>query len=135
MSCFLRLSAAQGGPDLGDEAMLSIIRNMFAIALLEILSGCVFFCGPDRWADRLELEAKCGMSPQEIERLADRQLVKAEIPTARRTHVIRDGATDVLLIFKEDQLQSIQSAWTYAYGKVLYSQRVKLCPPDAGPEL
>lgn len=113
---------------------MPITRSIVSVVLLEVLSGCVLFCGPDRWATRLELEVKCGMPPQQVANLADRQTEKMEVPTAWGTHLIRDGATDVWLNFQEDRLQSIQIGWTYAYGKVLFSQPIKLCASTVGPQ-
>jgi len=107
---------------------------MCSIVYLVTLSGCVLFCGPDRWATDLELEVQCGMSSQQVTRLADRQLEKMEVATAMGTHLIREGSTDVWLNFKDDQLQSIQVGWTYAYGKVLFGQPVKLCSTAVGPQ-
>lgn len=92
-----------------------------------LLSGCVWFCGPASWAERLEAKVQCGMSPQQVEQLANHQIVKMDAPTAWGTHLIRDGTTDVWLVYADDKLQSVQVAWTYTYGKVLFGQPVKLC--------
>ncbi len=111
--------------------MMRRIRLIITMGLCFFLSGCIWFCGPAGWAERLELKVTCGMSPQQVTDLANHQIAKMDVPTAWGTHLIRDGATDVWLVFRDDKLESMQVAWMYTYGKMLFGQRVRLCSSPA----
>jgi hypothetical protein len=43
------------------------------------------------------------------------------------TDVIADGATEVWLVFANDELRSIQVAWMYALKKMKSQPRIDLC--------
>ncbi len=99
----------------------------FGIGILGFLAGCA--CGQDRWAELLETKSRCGMSPQEVERLSGRKIIRLDVPTHRGTHVINEegDATEVWLAFKEDKLQSVQLGWMYRLKRMAYAQKAELC--------
>ena len=69
------------------------------------------------------------MSPQEVERLSGRKIIRLDVPTHRGTHVINEegDATEVWLAFKEDKLQSVQLGWMYRLKRMAYAQKAELC--------
>ena len=100
---------------------------ILGVGVFSLLAGCV--CGPDRWAELLETQARCGMSLQEVERLSGRKITRLDVPTHRGTHVIGEEgeATEVWLVFKEDKLQAVQLGWMYALKRMAYTQKAELC--------
>jgi hypothetical protein len=110
-------------------------RNFICgIGLLSMLSGCA--CGPERWAELLETQARCGMSPQEVEKLSGQKVVKLDVPSQRGTHMIgaEKEATEVWFVFKDDKLQAVQLAWMYRLKRMAYAQKAELCTsPFAAP--
>ena len=101
---------------------------ILGIGFLSLLAGCV--CGPARWAELVETQVTCGMSPQEIEILSGRKLTLLDVPTHRGTHMIGGEGedTEVWLVFKEDKLQAVQLGWMYRLKRMAYSQKAELCP-------
>ena len=71
------------------------------------------------------------MTPEEVSQIAGRKVEKVDVPDARLTHMIRDGSTDLWLIFDGGRLKSVQVAWSYQPTRVASSQRLELCssPP------
>lgn len=115
--------------------MKYVCNILFTVVML-MLAGCV--CGPARWAELLQAEVRCGMSPQEVEHLSGRKLTKIDLPSSRSTHLIGEEgeATEVRLVFRDDKLQSIQIAWMYRLKKMASAQRAELCNPvpDGGSQ-
>jgi len=106
--------------------MISYKNIVFGVGLL-MLAGCV--CGPDRWAELLETQVRCGMSPQEVEKLSGRKLAKIDTSSHRGTHVIGEEgeATEVWLVFKDERLQAVQLGWMYRLKRMAYAQKAELC--------
>ncbi len=100
---------------------------ILGIGFLSLLAGCV--CGPARWAELVETQVTCGMSPQEVEILSGRKLTVLDVPTHRGTHMIGGEGEDaeVWLAFKEDRLKAVQLGWMYRLKRMAYSQKSELC--------
>lgn len=109
--------------------MIERFRLIGIVGCAVVMTACA--CGPALWAERLEQQVKCGMTPQEVERLAGRPV--EPLGESWATHFIGDEveATRVWLVFKDDKLWSIQLAWMYRLKKMASAQRVNLCsaPP------
>lgn len=102
-------------------------KLIIIFGFLGMLSGCA--CGPERWAELLETQAKCGMSPQEVEKLSGQKVARLDVPSQRGTHMIGEEgeATEVWLVFKDDKLQAVQLAWMYRLKRMAYAQKAELC--------
>ena len=97
---------------------------IFVVGIAFMLSACM--CGPARWAEELQFQVRCGMSPQEVEQVSGRKVEALNRSWA--THYIRDDwSTHAWLIFKDDQLQSIQVAWVYQLKQMASAQKRQLC--------
>jgi hypothetical protein len=104
-----------------------LYKNIVLGVGLLMLAGCA--CGPDRWAELLETQVRCGMSPPEVKKLSGRNLAKLDTPSHRGTHVIGEegDATEVWLTFSEDRLQAVQLGWMYRLKRMAYAQKAELC--------
>ena len=101
------------------------MKALLAVSLL--LAGCA--CGPSHWAVTAEMGARCGMTPEEVGQIAGHKVEKVDLPDFRRTHVVRDGGTDLWLVFDQTGgLKSVQVAWAYQPTRMARSQRLELCP-------
>ena len=58
------------------------------------------------------------MSVEEVQRLAGDRIVNGDHPRSWSTHFIRDGSTDIWLVFKDDRVRSTQLAWMYRLKKM-----------------
>jgi len=95
------------------------------IAFLALtLQGCNT---PAEWAEQLDSQAKCGMSPDEVERIARHQIAPLEPPRGWATHVIRDDHTEVWLGFSDRKLEWLQVAWAIKMERMATYQKVDLC--------
>jgi hypothetical protein len=111
---------------------MTTMRIFVALLALTLL-GCNT---PAEWAEQLDSQAKCGMSPVEVERIASRQIVPVKPPRGWATHVIRDDHTEVWLGFSDRKLEWLQVAWAVKMQRMATYQKVDLCglsrnDPDA----
>jgi hypothetical protein len=104
--------------------MMKNYSRIFLLLISLMMTGCG---GPSRWADDISLKLACNMSPQEVEKISGRDLVKLEAPREWATHYIRSGSTDLWLIFKDEKLKSVQVAWAEKMMKMASYQRMDLC--------
>lgn len=99
--------------------------NAFMAVLVAIASGCA--AGPENWATDAEMRVRCGMTVDQVSRITGRAIEKADVVDHRRTHFIREGDTDLWLVFTDRGLQSVQVAWAYQPTRTASSQRLELC--------
>ena len=67
------------------------------------------------------------MTEKEVADRAGLPVNALDPPRPFATHLIRDGATDVWLVFDDGRLRSIQLAWMYALKKMKTDPRIDLC--------
>ena len=91
---------------------------------LILLSGCGV-TRPARWAETLSSRVTCGMSQSQVAEEARRPV--SPLNHSWGTHVIGDGATEVWLVFENDELRSIQVAWMYALKRMKAEPKIDLC--------
>lgn len=100
-------------------------RSFYIVTGGLVVVGCA--CGPAQWATRSELDLRCGQTVEQVAKIAQREVRKVDIPDARRTHLVRDGSTDLWLVFADRGLRSAQVAWTYDMTRIAMSPRLDLC--------
>jgi len=99
-------------------------RSVVLIAGL-VAAGCA--SGPSQWATQSQLQMRCGQTVEQVAQIAQREVRKVDVPDERRTHLVRDGSTDLWLVFTDGGLRSVQVAWTYQMTNVAMSPRWELC--------
>lgn len=90
--------------------------------------GCA--TSPAQWAVQLPDRLRCGMTPKEVEAVSERRVVALDPPRTYVTHLIRDEATDVWLVFREERLRSVQLAWMRQLKRVDEEPVRQLCASD-----
>jgi hypothetical protein len=98
--------------------------RIFVAVVVLFIAGCN---GPAKWAEQLDSQAKCGMSQDEVERIASHRIVPLQPPHDWATHVIRDERTEVWLGFSDQKLQWLQVAWAIKMQRIATYQKVDLC--------
>lgn len=99
--------------------------NAGVAVLLVLISGCA--TGPATWATDAELQVRCGMTIDQVSRITGRTIAKVDVADNRRTHIVREGDTDLWLVFTDRGLESVQVAWAYQPTRTASSQRLELC--------
>ena len=107
---------------------MTISRVLVVLAALT-LSGCN---SPARWAEKIDLHARCGMSVEDVERLTSHSVETVVPPRGWATHVIRVDQTEVWLGFSDGRLQWLQVAWAIQMQRMATYQKVDLCGLAAG---
>ena len=104
--------------------MIVTTRRCIVVMML-MLGGCV--CGPAQWAVELGHQLKCGMVPQEVERVVGQPV--RPLNRSWATHYIGEetDATIVWLTFEEDKLQASQLGWMYALKRMARADQIWLC--------
>jgi hypothetical protein len=104
-------------------------RSILAVGFgMVILAGCA--CGPAQWATRAQLELRCGQTVEQVAQVVQRDVRRVDVADERRTHLVRDGGTDLWLVFGSGGLRTVQVAWTYQMTNVAMGPRWDLCASD-----
>ena len=105
------------------------MRMFYTIVAGAFLGGCS--CGPARWAEETEARLECGMSVEDVRRIAGRDVEKMDAPRDWTTHLIRDGSTDLWLGFADGKLKWSQVLWAQKMMKMAMYQQRNLCSSTA----
>lgn len=101
--------------------------NWLLIVMLVTIATLISSCAkPALWAEDLVSKLHCGMRVDEVRALTKKDIL-FEGAKDRMTHLIRDGATDVWLVFGDDGLESAEIAWATNLQTYDSSGRERLC--------
>ena len=101
-----------------------MMRIVAIILALLTLAACKL---PAKWAEEFVGQLKCDMSLAQVQSLTSRDVHAEDAPRRDMTHYIRDGSTDVWLVFDNDKLKSAQVLWAQEMMKYASYQQIQLC--------
>jgi hypothetical protein len=82
---------------------------------------------PAKWAEEFVEQLKCDMSLAQVQSLTSKDVNAEDAPRKDMTHYVRDGSTDVWLVFENDKLKSAQVLWAQEMMKYASYQQIQLC--------
>jgi hypothetical protein len=104
------------------------------IVVSSLLYGCAS-CGPASWAEETEARFQCGMSVEDVRKIAGRDVEQRDVPRDWSTHAIRDGSTDLWLGFPDGKLRFTQVLWAQKMMKMAMYSRIDLCGKARAPRI
>ena len=92
--------------------LVAILVMSFALASCKL---------PADWAEEFVEQLECDMSLAQVQSLTSRDVYAEDAPRQNMTHSIRDGSTDVWLVFENNKLKSAQVLWAHKMMKYAIS--------------
>ena len=100
------------------------MRLLAIVLTLATLASCQL---PAKWAEEFVQTLECDMLLEQVRSLTPKEIQEEDAPRRGMTHFIRDGRTDVWLVFKDNQLKSAQVLWAQEMMKYASYQQIQLC--------
>ena len=101
---------------------------MIRLVALFVMSFFLVSCKlPGKWAEEFVEQLKCDMSVSKVQSLTTKNVYAENAPRKDMTHYVRDGSTDVWLVFENDELKSAQVLWAQEMMKYASYQQIQLC--------